>query len=297
MASTRPSKAARSSRSARPSSRSAGGHADADLLIVRRHQDHPDTRRRLSSVETTVLAGARVCPGQDLVDLSQASALTPAALGAVVPGGSVTTLTPTAPALHRIRPTPENGHTWGSVWDLTERPLPLPDASVDAVIGRSVLAPLSHPRRMLIDIARVLKPGGRLSVHEILLGQRRPVALDGLSAHEMAQAERVLTAVRPAAHAFTVPHAVGNARLAGLTHIEYTEETVTVPLIGVTAADDALHARGPAGESAYQAIGRVLGASFGRQYAEAWRSTARRRPIILETPTAYLTMVKPDTTG
>ncbi|WP_311984356.1 methyltransferase domain-containing protein [Parafrankia sp. CH37] len=264
---------------------------------MRRHQDHPDAQRRLSPVETTVLAGARVRPGQDLVDLSQASTLTRAALWTVLPGGSVTTLTPTAAAEHRIRPTPENGHTWGSVWDLTERPLPLPDASVDAVIGRSVLAPLLHPRRMLIDIARVLKPGGRLSVCELLLGQSRPVPLDGLSAHEVAQAERVLAGVRPAAHAFTVPHAVGNARLAGLAQIEYTEETVTVPLVGVAAADAALRTEGPAGESAYQAISRVLGVAFARRYAEAWRSTARRRPLILETPLAYLTMAKPDTTS
>ncbi|WP_026311549.1 class I SAM-dependent methyltransferase [Parafrankia elaeagni] len=291
MTSKRPSKTARSSR---PGSYSAAEQPEADLLIVRRHQDQPDARRRLSPVETTLLAGARAHPGQDLVDLSQGSTLTQAALWTVLPGGSVTTLTPTAAALHQIRPTPENGHTWGSVWDLAERPLPLPDASVDAVIGRSVLAPLSHPRRMLIDIARVLTPGGRLSVCELLLGQRRPVNLDGLSAHEMTQAERVLAGVRPAAHAFTVAHAVGNGRLAGLTQIEHTEETVTVPLIGVAAADAALRATGPAGESSYQAIGRVLGVSFARRYADAWRSTARRRPIILETPIAYLTMVKPD---
>ncbi|EFC83512.1 hypothetical protein FrEUN1fDRAFT_3411 [Parafrankia sp. EUN1f] len=283
-------------RSGRPTGRSTTGSAEADLLIVHRHQEHLEGRRRLSPAETTVLTGARVRPGQDLVDLSQASTLTPAALWAVVPGGSVTTLAPTTVALQRIRPTPENGHTWGSVWDLLEHPVPLPDASVDAVIGRSVLGPLRHPRRMLTDIARVLKPAGRLSLCEPLLGQSKPVSLDGLSAHEIAQAERVLAGVRPAAHLFTAAHAVGNARLAGLLPVSHTEETVTAPIIGVAAADAALRAVGPAGESAYQAISRVLGAAVARKYAEAWRSTARRRPLLLETPIAYLTMIKPDTT-
>ncbi|WP_083473957.1 methyltransferase domain-containing protein [Frankia sp. R43] len=293
MASSRSS--SKTGRGGRPTSRSAAGPADADLLIVRRHQKHLEGRRRLSPAETTILAGARVRPGQDLVDLSQASVLTPAALWAVVPGGSVTTLTPTTAALQRIRPTPENGHTWGSVWDLTENPVPLPDASVDAVLGRSVLGPLLYPRRMLIDIARVLKPAGWLSLCEPLLGQSRPIGLDGLSAREIAQAERVLAGVRPAAHTFTAAHAIGNARLAGLHPIAHTHETVTAPIIGVAAADAALRAVGPAGESAYQAISRVLGAAFARRYAEAWRSTARRRPLLLQTPIAYLTMTKPDT--
>lgn len=169
----------------------------------------------------------------------------------------------------------------------------LPDASFDAVIGFSVLAPLRHPRRMLIDITRVLKPGGRLSICELLLGQRQPIELDGLSAYDLSRAEKAMADVRPAAHAFTVPQAVGNARLAGLTEIEYTEETVTAPLANVSAAEAALHAQGPSGESTFQVIGRTLGVAFARRYSEAWRSTARRRPILLKTSVVYITAMKP----
>ncbi|ABW12059.1 Methyltransferase type 11 [Parafrankia sp. EAN1pec] len=271
----------------------AGGQSEPDLLVVRCY-DQPDPHpRRTSAVETAVLAGAHVRPGQDLVTLSPARTLVSGALSAACPGGSVTVLAPTPAALAQTRPTPENRYRWVSVWDNID--LPLPDASADAVIGRTVLAPLGHPRLMLIDIVRVLRPGGRLSLCEPLLGQRSPIDLDGLNRHELTQAAKVLAGVQPAAHAFSVPYAVGNARLAGLTHIEHITDTVTTRLTGVAAAEAALHAPGPAGESAYQAINRSLGAAFARRYADAWRATARRHPIVLTTPIVYLTAVKPDT--
>ncbi|CUU56557.1 Methyltransferase domain-containing protein [Parafrankia irregularis] len=270
-----------------------GEWTESDLLIAR-HFDQPNPRhRRPCAGETVVLAGASARPGQDLVALSPTPGLMTGALTAVCPGGSVTAVAPTASALALIRPTPETRYRWGSVWDLTD--LPLLDASADAVIGRTVLAPLGHPRRMLIDIARVLRPGGRLSICEPLLGQRSPTDLDGLNRHDLAQVMKVLTDVQPAAHAFTVPAAVGNARLAGLVHIEHITDTVTTRITNVAAAEAALHAPGPAGESVYQAINRALGAAFARRYADAWRVTARRRPLVLTTPIVYLTAVKPDT--
>ncbi|WP_083473677.1 class I SAM-dependent methyltransferase [Frankia sp. R43] len=293
MTSQHPTKTARAGRPQIRSGRSAGEHVDSDLLTVHR-ADRRDPRQRPSALAAVVLDGAAARPGQDLLDLSLGARLTSAALAAVVPGGGVTTLAPTRAALSQIRPTPENGQTWGSVWDLAERPLPLPDASFDAVIGFSVLAPLRHPRRMLVDIRRVLRPGGRLSVCELVLARRQPIELDGLSAHDVSRVEKAMAAVRPAAYAFTPAHAVGNARLAGLTEVEYTEDTVTAPLENVSAAEAALHAPGPAGESTYQVIGRTLGAAFARRYSEAWRSTARRRPILLHTSIAYITAIKPD---
>ncbi|MEX5637795.1 methyltransferase domain-containing protein [Parafrankia sp. FMc2] len=293
MTAKRPTKSARSGRPYSRSNRSANEHTNSDLLIVQRH-DRPDPHHRPSALAAFVLDGAVVRPGQDLVDLSLGAKLTSATLAAVLPGGSVTTLTPTPAALSQVRPTPENGQTWGSVWDFAERPLPLPDASFDAVIGFSVLANLRHPRRMLIDINRVLKPGGRLSVCELLLGRRQPIELDGLSAHDLSRAEKAMAAVRPAAHAFTPAQAVGNARLAGLAEVEYTEDTVTAPLENVIAAEAALHTPGPAGESTLQVIGRTLGIAFARRYSEAWRSTVRRRPILLKTSITYITAIKPD---
>ncbi|WP_239395676.1 hypothetical protein [Frankia sp. CiP3] len=59
------------------------------------------------------------------------------------------------------------------------------------------------------------------------------------------------------------------------------------------AAEATLHAPGPAGESTYQVISRTPGAAFARRYFEAWRSTARRRPILLHTPITSITAVKP----
>lgn len=292
MGSQRPFKAADTGRRTARSSRAAGGRAESDLLNVRRYDEPGPRTGRASALEAAVLAGAAARPGQHLVDLSQPT-LVPAALQAVSPGGSVTVLNPTREALAQVRPTPDNGNVWGSLWDVTG--LPLPDGSADAVVGRSMLAPLRHPRRMLIDITRVLKPGGRLSTCELLLGQRPPIDLDELSARDLAQAAKALADVQPAAYAFTTPSAVGNARLAGLAQVDYVADEVTSRLSGAPAADLVLHAKGPAGESVYQAISRTLGADFARRYADAWRSTARRRPVVVTTPIVYITAVKPDT--
>ncbi|CUU61252.1 Methyltransferase domain-containing protein [Parafrankia irregularis] len=270
----------------------AGGKAVSGLLAARRFDQLGPGPRRTSAVEGAVLAGARVRLGQELVVLGTLPGLVSGALSAACPGGGVTVLASTPTALNQIRPVPENRYRWGSVWDLTD--LPLPDASADAVIGSSVLASLGHPRRLLADVARVLRPGGRMSLCEPLLGQRDPIALDGLTWHELTQVKKVLASVQPAAHAFTLPAAVGNARLAGLVDIEHVTDTVTTRLSGASAADAALHAPGPAGESVYQAIVRGLGTDAARRYANAWRSTARRHPLVLTTPIVYLTAARPE---
>jgi SAM-dependent methyltransferase len=49
--------------------------------------------------------------------------------------------------------------------------LPLPDQSVDVVISNGVLNLVPDKPRALAEIARVLKPGGRVQIADIVLGQ------------------------------------------------------------------------------------------------------------------------------
>ena len=58
------------------------------------------------------------------------------------------------------------------------RQLTLPDESVDAVVAHLVLAVMPEPHRGAREIARVLKPGGRVAVFDKFLrdGERPPLA-------------------------------------------------------------------------------------------------------------------------
>jgi SAM-dependent methyltransferase len=57
--------------------------------------------------------------------------------------------------------------------------LPLADASVDVVISNCVLNLVPDKRKAFAEIARVLKPGGRIAVSDIVLERPLPAELQG----------------------------------------------------------------------------------------------------------------------
>ena len=52
--------------------------------------------------------------------------------------------------------------------------LPVEDRSIDVVISNGVLNLVPQQQRAIADIARVLKPGGRVLIADIVIGEPLP---------------------------------------------------------------------------------------------------------------------------
>jgi ubiquinone/menaquinone biosynthesis C-methylase UbiE len=113
-----------------------------------------------------ILEGARLRPGDDVLDLSGWSALTFGAHERIGDGwvytvaADVGRLEELLGAAHKLD-APGIAYLVGDV-----EALPLPDASVDAVVGASVFAAGVAPDRAAGELLRVLRPDGRVSLCE-----------------------------------------------------------------------------------------------------------------------------------
>ena len=113
-----------------------------------------------------ILAGARLRPGADVLDLSGWSALTFGAHELIGDGwvytvaADVGLLEELLGAAHKLD-APGIAYLVGDV-----EALPLPDGSVDAIVGASVFAAGVAPDRAAGELRRVLRPAGRLSLCE-----------------------------------------------------------------------------------------------------------------------------------
>ena len=117
-----------------------------------------------------ILEGARLQPGDDVLDLSGWSALTFGAHELIGDGWVYTVATDVGRleellgAAHKLD-APGIAYLVGDV-----EALPLPDGSVDAVVGASVFAAGVSPDRAAAELRRVLRLGGRLSLCERVAG-------------------------------------------------------------------------------------------------------------------------------
>lgn len=129
-------------------------------------------RAGLGDLRGRVLAGAQgrllivgLGPGHDLAHLPEAVT-------------SVVALEPSASMREAARPRVHAGKSRGIDIDVLDAPaeaIPLPDASVDAVLVAYVLCSVEDPRVALAEIRRVLRPGGTLHVLEHVRARPRSV--------------------------------------------------------------------------------------------------------------------------
>ncbi len=160
-------------------------------------------------------ATARLKPGEVVVDLGSGGGLDVFLASKMVgPTGRAIGIDMTPAMIARARANAASGGYTNVEFHLsTIDKIPLPDASVDCVISNCVLNLAPDKPAVFREIARVLKPGGRLAVSDIALKSELP--------DEMAQS--IAAYVGCIAGAILIDDYRAGLRAAGFEHVEIVD--------------------------------------------------------------------------
>jgi arsenite methyltransferase len=136
--------------------------------MERSPEEVEETTAYLGGVRDRVLEGAQIEPGETVLDVGAGlGLLTFGARQLVGETGQVIALDVSVDALYELLAAAHEAGTAGIALQLGEAELlPLPDASVDVVLTRSVLIYVRDKAEAAREFFRVLRPGGRVSLFE-----------------------------------------------------------------------------------------------------------------------------------
>jgi SAM-dependent methyltransferase len=157
-------------------------------------------------------ATANLRPGEVVVDLGSGGGLDVfLAARRVGPTGKAIGIDMTPAMLERARANAkQQGLSNVEFYESTIDKLPLPDASVDCVISNCVINLAADKQAVVNEIARVLKPGGRVAVSDIALKKPLPPEIGN----------DLLAYVGCIAGAISIENYVNGLRAAGFSEVE-----------------------------------------------------------------------------
>jgi ubiquinone/menaquinone biosynthesis C-methylase UbiE len=193
-------------------------------------------------------------PGETVVDLGSGAGIDALlAAKAVAPSGRVigVDMTPQMVARARANATTA-GLTNVEFREGRLEALPVADATIDAVTSNCVINLVPDKAAVFAEIARVLKPGGRLSVSDVLLDGELPEAI----------ATDVLAWVGCVAGAVDREVYFAMLRAAGLDEIEIVRDADFLATVGESIPEEISDAMGELGISATDLAGVVRSVTY-----------------------------------
>ena len=177
-----------------------------------------------------VLAAAALRPRDTVLDVGAGLGLLTLAAHERIGDGWVIAVDPSVGALGELLRLAHAANANGIMYLLGDAEvLPLPDASVDAAVLRSVLVHVRDPDAAVEELARVLRPDGRLSLGEPLIGDSGTLstAVDWSSLGELGARVAALwaeAAVADGLRRLDADALTARVRAAGFTAVEAAVE-------------------------------------------------------------------------